>query len=287
MGTFYLHIGLHKTATSTLQKHVFPFLAQTLFLRRDTTNRDSLYFRICGYCFSPGRPVDSSVLRHDILMALKSSNLLLSEEWFTSDYCGQYGWESPPWQEKLERLASLVDNCNLSLLSTIRSPLTALYSYYATMNKVGILERYASFADFIEHSNDALAYDFYYLDATVRACFVQECQYLKFETLESKPAVFFDELSAWLCLQDHLSPVEKHENRTVSFGGLRVVSRSKPLAPEQATSPAGDTVRPWWKEKLMTKFSPPKMMLTQKPSKQDIDRIRSKFQATIELFTDT
>ena len=196
MGIFYLHIGLHKTATSTLQKHVFPNIDNTLYLPRDTSNNDSLYFRICEYCFTPEQPKDPSVLRHDILIFLKRTNLLLSEEWFTSDYSGQYGWDSPPWQEKLKRLAYLVDDCNFSLLATIRSPLTALYSYYATMCKVGMTEHHASFADFIEHSNDALAYDYYYLDSTIKMLFGKKCQHLKFETLENHPRVFFNQLSS-------------------------------------------------------------------------------------------
>lgn len=124
----YLHIGLPKTATTSLQMHAFPEIA-----------------RICNYTYvgvnqprgkhTKHHPLYSAVLMaidqgkfeefEDQLSKLSNfSGVVISEEMIT------VSTSTTSWDVKLENLSKLLKGHEYEILVTIREPKDAIFSYY-------------------------------------------------------------------------------------------------------------------------------------------------------------
>ena len=134
MNKVYLHLGVQKTGTTTLQWDIFPNIDGVRFVgRRRFSNDESgerLYKRICSYCFNSNTKESAVKLKLDISATLKNTDLLISEEWFLTDY---NGFEKAPgdcWQNKVARLAILLSGFECVVIISKREPISALYSVF-------------------------------------------------------------------------------------------------------------------------------------------------------------
>ena len=196
----YLHLGLHKTGTTCLQETFYPQITTKHYLQRDTVDRNSLYFLVIDFCFSKEDSPEKMIRAKDALLsALKLNDLIISEEWFTSDHSKKFGINGVTWQEKLLRLGRLVRGLNSKVLLVMREPCAALSSFYGEFKKSEYLQdTYASFTAFI-HANHARAYDYDSLLYTLLPSFDQSViTILKYEDLKTDQKLFLSNLSAWL-----------------------------------------------------------------------------------------
>lgn len=201
----YLHIGLHKTATTSLQYHIFPNLSGISFLGRGkggVKGSQNLYIALSKYVHSPIiDSVEEDTLRKAFLEVEKSTpNLLISDEWFTADYSEFYGFDGCPWQEKLAKLSRVFSDFAVKLLVTLRRPFEALYSQYCEFCGVGIANKYPEFVSYLRESNDAKVFQLDWFDDLVRKCFQKsELVYLDFALIvnnefEATLQGFFDNI---------------------------------------------------------------------------------------------
>ena len=187
----YLHIGLHKTATTTLQYHVFPNLQKIEFLGRGKGGRmaaHALYNSLGKYVHAEGVNVrmEESLAARFFEHSTLYGNLLISEEWFTADYSEFYGFNGAKWQDKLAKLGRIFQGQKTKLLITIRNPLDNLYSQYCEFRTVGVEKYYPDFGVYLEHSNDARVFLLDEFDALVCSLFVEsERIYLDFSLIVS------------------------------------------------------------------------------------------------------
>lgn len=203
MGILYLHLGLHKTATSSLQKQIFPNIEGVQYLQRNLSKKDSLYKKIINYCFLPRENIELlETIRHDVSVYLSKTDLLLSEEWFTSDYTPFSQFEGTPWQVRLKRLSKIADGYKSKILLTIRHPETGLFSYYCEMCTVGGLKKWPTFEIYLKNSNDADCYDVHNLLKFMEPLFCCQITYVKFELLKESGIKFVSEILDFLDRQN-------------------------------------------------------------------------------------
>lgn len=131
-GKIIVHIGLPKTATTTLQKQFFPVLADNykdfLYLGvlhpRSKDRQIDLYNDICKAVFL-GELIDvtNSAIK-DLLKSRKT--ILVSEEMFTVS-------QTYSWKNQLMNLSNLLKGLNYQILVTVREPTSALFSFYTEL----------------------------------------------------------------------------------------------------------------------------------------------------------
>lgn len=196
LNKLYLHIGLHKTATTSLQIDTFPFIDGVGFIGRHQVDRrpqGELYLALSRYCFCREKPgnIELASIRNKIHEQLSKKSLLLSEEWFSSDYDSFFQGKGARWQEKLRRLADVVDGLNCSVLVTVRNPCHAIYSLFTEFLRVGYAKQYSSFLAFTEKSNDVTPYFYNQFYSFVCRTFPSaNIMFLRYEHLSKDPLVF-------------------------------------------------------------------------------------------------
>ena len=127
-GKLFIHIGLPKTATTTLQTEFFPRLSCNgvdyvgVYQPRSERHQRSLYrdFLAAAYTGS-----NIKAVRNEIASKLfMGVSLLISDEMLTvSD--GEFTWHG-----KLKNLGALVSGLDYHVILTVREPASALFSYY-------------------------------------------------------------------------------------------------------------------------------------------------------------
>lgn len=153
MGKFFVHIGLPKTATSTLQTDVFPKLqdGRLKYIGVDGYRREGksseLYYQFMASVES-GREIES--IRIKISDSLRESDILLSEEMLTVSSA------TVPWQDKLDRVAEILSGFDYTVIIGVREPVSAMFSYYVELYprfaKMGFVKSAMSHNDmFIYH----------------------------------------------------------------------------------------------------------------------------------------
>lgn len=130
-GKIIIHIGLPKTATTTLQTDVFPKLNTKqirylgVFHPRSAATRHSLFEQFYDAVMT-GESI--SELRETMgIQTGRGVSLLISEELITSSSAGI------TWRKKLSNLRQIVQGLNYELILTVREPASALFSYYCEM----------------------------------------------------------------------------------------------------------------------------------------------------------
>lgn len=228
MGTLYLHLGLHKTGTTTLQEQLFPFIEDIEYLKRDLSDSSRLYARIAAYCFRRECTSGLEDIRRDLTGCLSESDLLLSEEWFTSNYSALCSYNGTDWQERLKRLSNLVKGCEVRILLTIREPIPAVYSYYCEMCKVGASRQWPTLGDFIIHSSDVACFDFKTIEKFILKHFsVSNITYLKFEDLKASPEAYKDQIFDFLGYRDNCNiSLQRSNMKKYNKQGVSLMERS-------------------------------------------------------------
>lgn len=194
----YVHLGLHKTATTSLQQSIFPFIEGLDYLGRnveDTSQSSSIYKDIAYYCFAKH---EDPKLCKQILEQLRihqGQDVLISEEWFTADYSGQFGFDGATWQEKLLRLSRLLADFEYLLFVTLRDPIDGLFSQYKEFCSVGLSDKYSSFVDYAYESNDSKVYQYPEFDNCLLQHF-NNIHYFNFDDLKS--GTFLSQLEIFL-----------------------------------------------------------------------------------------
>lgn len=130
-GKIIVHVGLPKTATTTLQEDVFPKLVSDCFIYLGIVHprneaRQHFLFEPIYKAIATGELV--SGLHRQISKELSfGKTILLSEEMITASE-GPYSWRA-----KLRNLKSLVDQYDYEIIVTVREPVSALFSYYCEL----------------------------------------------------------------------------------------------------------------------------------------------------------
>lgn len=127
MSTLIIHLGLPKTATTTLQQDIFPKLARNgvdylgvLQPRsKQQTETYKYYYNAVmkGHDLSKTKDLLSNLMRCD-------NNILISEEMTLVSNIGN------SWRNKINTLSLLVKGLDYQLIITVREPLRAMFSYY-------------------------------------------------------------------------------------------------------------------------------------------------------------
>jgi hypothetical protein len=123
----FVHIGLPKTATTSLQTDFFPKLASGdieylgVVQPRNKPAQDSTY-RTFLTALNRRQGIDE--LRKILSLKLKNQSLILSEEMITVS-----GARST-WKEKIANLNEILEGLDYEVIVTVREPAAALFSYY-------------------------------------------------------------------------------------------------------------------------------------------------------------
>ncbi len=135
-----VHIGLPKTATTTLQSQVFPaldtrdgFIYAGVFQPRGSKESD--LFRSFTSAVLNG---DQSDFKNAISGTPEDCRIVFSEEMVT------VGSSRRSWEDNLCRLKDLLEPYDYSILVTLRNPLDAIPSYYVELYE-SMMERWPVF----------------------------------------------------------------------------------------------------------------------------------------------
>lgn len=126
-----LHIGLHKTATTSMQQHIFPMLNKWSYVSRDDLlTHESLG---CIYKYMMGM-VDKL---EGVDKIPSDVPFLISDEWLLSSYDPLKRNRSMLWLQKLTRIADFVSSYpgKVLIVITTRAPTEALWSYYLELKR--------------------------------------------------------------------------------------------------------------------------------------------------------
>lgn len=184
----YIHIGLPKTATTSLQKLLY-------------LNQSKLNINYLGVCQPRGESKEH-ILYESIMSCMNSQSsialkenlsivkktiddvlidceapLFISEEMFTVDNLGI------TWQEKLSRLYAMVEGVEHKIIVTIREPVSSLHSFYTEIYH-SVKDEFATLHDFCMRSNNAKVYNYNLLDDELNLLFSKrDIFYFRFEDL--------------------------------------------------------------------------------------------------------
>lgn len=190
-----LHIGLPKTATSTLQGHYFPCSTNYHYIgvnQPRSRPNDPLYKHITN---AMGTLCENDRL-HQIQKAtelLQETNkkILFSEEMVLVD-----GHKS--WIQKLEILNQIFGKFPHKILLTLRRPWDCAFSLYVELHS-NPKQNYSDFYEFWEDSNQALIFRYKALIFAIRDIFCSsEIQIASFEKIISNPHQMFNEIGVHL-----------------------------------------------------------------------------------------
>lgn len=296
MGTFFLHIGLPKTATTSLQRSTFPSIENVLYVGRSylgVEKSGKLYQSITDYCFGESvNEIKRLDLSRELRNRLTHESLLLSDEWFTTDYLPPSVGYTVSWQEKTRRLSQLVKGLSCKVLVTIRSPYEGLFSQYCELLAAQSPLVHAGFLDYALNSNDSKAYRYPELAMLLRANF-ENVQFVSFKDV-TKNDEFPDWLSTvWLgerVFGDHFT----HENSKIKRGdgveiehvGSSVYSALVAILPVSirervASSRIGRVLKLAFRKSLISKEVVPY------PSDESIRRVKKRYEPSIEFLNET
>lgn len=129
MNKLYIHIGLPKTATTTLQRDFFPYVDNERYdylgtpqPRVASSEGDSLFWNIYDY-IKTGENLAKASEELASRLAV-GRDLIISEEMILVSSKGG------AWRDKLRRLGELVKGIDYKILLTVREPVSAMFSYY-------------------------------------------------------------------------------------------------------------------------------------------------------------
>lgn len=128
----YVHIGLPKTATTTLQLDYFPHVNNDeyqylgVFQPRGQEAPDLLFTKVISAARSGGGLEEAN---RDLKERLNSGqrSIIISEEMLT------VGNAEVTWQEQLSNLSKILSGIDHRVLVTVREPVSAMFSFYVEL----------------------------------------------------------------------------------------------------------------------------------------------------------
>ena len=219
----YLHLGLHKTATTALQRHVFPNLEGLEFLGRaggKIEETHELYKLLGRYVHSTKTDYEQERIIGEAFSKYgrEHGHLLISEEWFTTDYSEFYGLRGAAWQDKLEKLSRIFQALDTKVFLTIRNPLEAMHSQYCEFHNIDIQTQYPTFMDYMLRSNDAKVFFYEALDDLLCRLFV-EVDYLTFDEIKAGTYKVF--IQEFFCVE-HVADLKNENTKESNESGVKV-----------------------------------------------------------------
>ncbi|MGR5144711.1 hypothetical protein ACQKPX_23970 [Photobacterium sp. DNB23_23_1] len=221
----YVHIGLHKTATTSLQSSVFNAIEHKKFIGRNregVSQSDILYKEIMSFCHSE-KHIEETAIRLKELLNKSEKDLILSDEWLTSDYSEFCKYENISWQDKLKRLSSILPEDKYKILVTLREPLSLSYSQYCEFHKINIKDKYKTYTDYVLNANESRVFDYVYLNEYLSNLY-SDINYLTFDSIKNgKYKKTLQKFFSVTYIPDII-----HENKKSSSNTILIVSeRSK------------------------------------------------------------
>lgn len=130
MKKIFVHIGLPKTATTSLQTDLFPFLAGEnieylgVFQPRESFTQSEFYR---DFLKAVGGEIYITEFREALYQQLARKTLILSEEMIS------VSWDWISWRMKLANLGEVLEGFEYEIIVTVREPEAAMFSYYCEM----------------------------------------------------------------------------------------------------------------------------------------------------------
>lgn len=155
-GKIIVHIGLPKTATTTLQIDFFPgFSSMNVHyigvVQPRSTQQSNVYKKLTSAVLT-GQYLKEA--RTELECLLKCGDtFILSEEGFSLSN------NKTSWQDKFKYLSEILDGLDYSILITVREPTAAMFSYYVELRNQFIIGN-IEFIDFAK--NDEMMHIFHY-----------------------------------------------------------------------------------------------------------------------------
>ena len=143
-----IHIGLHKTGTTSLQHSCFSGLETFDFSDRSfELGYNSIYDLLCRYVFYSQDSVFDSLERK---LKCSGKNVLISEEWLSSSYNGFQGYGVASWRSNLTRLSMFASRSTVEtvVVITFRDPVAGALSHFFEFKKNVVSFRNCNFDDF-------------------------------------------------------------------------------------------------------------------------------------------
>ncbi len=178
----YVHIGLPKTATTTLQLDYFPhvnndkYLYLGVFQPRGQKVQDPLFFQV----ISAARSGDGLAKVNQALkerLNVEQRSLIISEEMLT------VGSAEVTWQDQLSNLSKILSGIDHKVLVTIREPVSAMFSFYVELHH-RFQKKGLPFSELALHDNDFAIYHYDTLLSVLSESFDPGCIHLQsFERL--------------------------------------------------------------------------------------------------------
>ncbi|GAB3520415.1 hypothetical protein [Photobacterium alginatilyticum] len=190
----YLHIGLPKTATSSLQEFLYEESDNChinyLGVNQPRGQGKEHHFYTQLICFMNSQTPEElsknlDVCRKTLTSLINGSQtpLFLSEEMLTVDNLGI------TWQMKIDRLSMLLSGIQYKIIVTTREPVSALHSFYTEIYHDVKLD-YPSLSVFCESNNNAKIYDYNNLRSILNDSFdMSEVVFFPFEGLIKKNGI--------------------------------------------------------------------------------------------------
>lgn len=212
-----IHIGLPKTATTTLQAQYFPSLGERgclylgTFQPRDQP-QNRMFLRLREAITRPDG--DLAEVSDELQGLLVTENrLIVSEEMFLVS-----GRDSVSWRDKLRRLASLVAGLDYAILVTVREPCSGSFSYYVELEP-----RYRSLGlDYVSSvmADDAMQiYDYTTLLKAIDECFPKDrVHFLDFDDIVAGRFAAIDSLLGLTAPAYAARPVPMNTKRVNAAG---------------------------------------------------------------------
>lgn len=204
-GRLLLHVGLPKTATTTLQTHYFPRLPAGTFrylgtLQPRSLHQDPLFLDLrAAVDGDPGADRVRALLEACLA---QGTSVVVSEEMFTVSS------RESSWRAKLERLADIVAGLEYRVLVTVRPPVSGSFSYYVELEprfRAARLDYPAAVA-----SDEAMEiFDYRKLASVLDGCFQHDRLY--FKRFEEVIAAKMDDV-------DHLLGLTRSDRSMGEFG---------------------------------------------------------------------
>lgn len=134
-GKIFVHIGLPKTATTSLQADFFPEISGEdieyvgMYQPFGFTNQSDLYNQFSSAVGS-GAGIVELRNRLDIILGTGKSLIISDETFVVSDETFVVSSNNASWREKLQNLYSVLQGKDYLLLLTVREPVSATFSFY-------------------------------------------------------------------------------------------------------------------------------------------------------------